>query len=146
MRYSEIDLQCEDIMWFGVDKIGAIFECTTGGIGNVPEFVCMSKETNETLCDYFVKTLSKSTSATLLCEYDEDNELLKDCIGLSEKGIVCYDISEDDEKEGDYVKISVPEKNISIESLPNHIKNLLEDHIVDVDVLTNNLLHVNHAY
>ena len=90
--------------------------------------------------------MSKSTSAILLCEFDDDNDLLKDCIDLAEKGIVCYDISEDEKKEGDYVKISIPENIITINLLPNHIRNLLEDHIVDVDVLTNNLLHVKHAY
>ena len=28
MRISEIDLQCEDIMWFATDNKGNIFECT----------------------------------------------------------------------------------------------------------------------
>ena len=29
MRISEVDLQCEDIMWFAVDSKGNIFECTS---------------------------------------------------------------------------------------------------------------------
>ena len=35
MRYEIIDLQIEDIMWFGIDNNGYIFECTSGGIGKV---------------------------------------------------------------------------------------------------------------
>ena len=49
MRISIIDLQCEDIMWFGVDKNNYIFECTSAGCGNVPEFVCCSKENTNKL-------------------------------------------------------------------------------------------------
>jgi len=44
MRYSITDLQCEDIMWFGIDQDGCIFECTSGGMGNVPEFVCQQRK------------------------------------------------------------------------------------------------------
>ncbi len=44
MTYSEIDLQCEDLLWFGVDRAGRVFCCTTAGQGNVPPFVCRSRE------------------------------------------------------------------------------------------------------
>ena len=146
MRYTEIDLQCEDIMWFGVDKTGAIFECTTGGIGNVPEFVCKSKETNELLCKFFIESLSTTTEANLLCDYDEENDLLKDCISLAQKGIYCFDISEDEKYEGDYIKISVPKNPINLESLPERIKELMKDRIVNEDISEVNLLHLKHAY
>ena len=33
MRYSEIDLQCEDITWFGVDAINHVAAFASGGIG-----------------------------------------------------------------------------------------------------------------
>lgn len=49
MRITEIDLQCEDIMWFGIDN--HIFECTSAGCGNVPEFVCESKKNTKILLD-----------------------------------------------------------------------------------------------
>ena len=44
MRYSEIDLQCEDIAWFGIDSQKHIIAFASGGIGNVPELVSRSKE------------------------------------------------------------------------------------------------------
>ena len=53
MRISEIELQCEDVMWFAADSNGNIFECTSAGCGNVPEYICKSKEDTDTLLDYF---------------------------------------------------------------------------------------------
>lgn len=53
MRYTEIDLQCEEIMWFGIDNNGCIFMCATGGCGNVPEFICKSKENVGILEEFF---------------------------------------------------------------------------------------------
>lgn len=47
MRITEIDLQCEDIMWFGIDSHNHIFGCTSAGCGNVPEFVCKSKQNTD---------------------------------------------------------------------------------------------------
>lgn len=44
MKYSEIDLQIEDIMWFAIDKQNYILAFTLGGYGNIPKFVCRSKE------------------------------------------------------------------------------------------------------
>ena len=98
MRITAIDLQCEDIMWFGIDNNNHIFECTSAGCGNVPEFVCISKENTDKLLDYFMNELQEFTEEKLLVEYIDTNSLLKDCIHLSKKGIFCYDIYEDDEQ------------------------------------------------
>lgn len=54
MRITAIELQCEDIMWFGIDNNNHIFECTSAGCGNVPEFVCISKENTESLLNFFM--------------------------------------------------------------------------------------------
>ena len=59
MRITEIDLQCEDIMWFGVDNQNHIFACTSAGCGNVPEFVCKSKE-NTTFLECLQEEIEKT--------------------------------------------------------------------------------------
>ena len=43
MRITKIDLQCYDYLWFAIDANGCIIAFTSGGIGDVPEFVCRSK-------------------------------------------------------------------------------------------------------
>ena len=69
MRFSEIDLQIEDLMWFGVDTQGCIVEFTTGGSANVPEFVCRSREDAETLENCFTN-LNPTTTAHMLIGRD----------------------------------------------------------------------------
>ena len=51
MRYTNIDLQILDIMWFAIDRSGHIGAFTNGGINIVPEFVCCSKEETELLAE-----------------------------------------------------------------------------------------------
>ena len=62
MRYTIIDLQCEDILWFGLDINGNVLAFTSGGSGNVPEFVCRSKEETELLIDFFNKYMNRIIS------------------------------------------------------------------------------------
>ena len=53
MRFSEIEFQCEDITWFGVDANNHIVAFASDGIGNIPEFVCRSKEETDELYNFF---------------------------------------------------------------------------------------------
>lgn len=66
MRFSEIDLQCEDIMWFAVDENNAVVAFTSGGCGNIPEFVCCSREETEALENFFMNEAEISTVGHLL--------------------------------------------------------------------------------
>ena len=84
MRITEIDLQCEDIMWFGIDINGVVFECTSGGIGCVPSFVCESKETTEMLEDFFLTRLAATTQGTVLLSQN-GNPMLDEVKSLYEK-------------------------------------------------------------
>ena len=70
MRYSEIDLQCEDITWFGVDANNHVIAFASGGMGNIPEFVCRSKEETKDK----VLSLAKSHNGFLenFCVYVKD--------------------------------------------------------------------------
>ena len=145
MKYSEIDLQCEDIMWFGVDKDGHIFECTSGGIGCVPSFVCNSRENTESLIDFFLETLDFSTNGALLID-DNDSPLVQDCRTLVKKGIYCFDVAIDDGRPNEYKKIAIPNDPLLLSDLPEDIKNLMAEHVVPVDVKSSMYIRVPHAY
>lgn len=144
MRISEIDLQCEDIMWFAIDSKGNIFECTSAGCGNVPEYVCRSREETDLLLEYFTKKAPIITTAKLLIPA-EDNDLTTDILNLSSKGIYCFDITDYDNEE-QYNKISLPEKPINISDLPTNIQELLSDHIYKGNVSKDSTITVQHAY
>ena len=144
MRISEIDLQCEDIMWFAVDRKGHVFECTSAGCGNVPEYVCKSREETETLLDYFTQKAQIITSSKLL-DSAEDNELVDDAKKLASKGLYCFDITDYD-NDDKYNCIAVPEKAIYISDLPENIQKLLSDHLYNGDVSEEHTITVSHAY
>lgn len=144
MRITEIDLQYEDIMWFGVDNQNHIFECTSAGCGNVPEFVCKSKENTDFLEDFFMQELKEFTQEKLLIQYDDTNELLNDCIHLSRKGIYCFDIFKQNKKQ--YIKLVEPVKPLIFDELPREVKDVLGTNRVDVDVMRKQIISVEHAY
>lgn len=144
MRISEIDLQCEDIMWFAIDSKGNIFECTSAGCGNVPEYVCKSREETNLLLEYFIEKAPIVTKAKLLIP-EEDNDLIRDILDLSSKGLYCFDIADYDNDE-QYSMVSLPEKPINVSNLPTYIKELLSDHLYDGDVSIDLTITVQHAY
>lgn len=144
MRITEIDLQCEDIMWFGIDNKNHIFECTSAGCANVPEFVCRSKEVTNIILNFFMNDLKEFTQGKLLTEYDGTNQLLSDCILLSRKGIYCFDVCL--ENENQYIKIAEPLKPLLFDELPTKIKEMFCENRVDTDVTEESIICVEHAY
>lgn len=145
MRYTEIDLQIEDIMWFGIDRNGFVISCTTAGIGNVPEFVCRSKEETEKLNNFFSAKLSDKADYSLHVK-KENNELINESIALAKKGIFCFDAVVDDAHYGEYKKISSPSTPLSYRTLPLEIQNIIGDHQIDIDVMQSSVLSIPHAY
>ncbi len=145
IRYSEIELQSEDIMWFGVDTYGRIFACLSGGIGCVPEFVCRSRDESETLFEFFTEALPVTTegncTGSLQC-----NTLVEECLVLSSKGLYCFDVDTSETYGDFYRKVSYPTRELLISDLPVHIKSILSDHVVSADVSIIDKLTVPHAY
>lgn len=140
MRITMIDLQCEDLMWFAVDPEGRIVALTSGGMGNVPEFVCADRDANDFLVEYFTKIQPEMTVEKLAVEYEE-NALIKDAIRLSRKGVFCFDANGDS-----YEKISSPEAPLVFDMLPDNIKSVMRSRIINCDVLTSDTIDVPHAY
>jgi len=142
MRYSEMDLQIEDIMWFAIDKAGYVGAFTSGGCANVPEFICRSREDNEKVYDYIMDELDDFASGRLL-NVKSHSEQGEDCSLLIEKGITCFDVHENGD---DYSKIAESFEPITIEQLDDEIKAILQDHKIDADFMTDTIIKVEHAY
>ncbi len=145
MRISQVDLQIEDIRWFGIDCNNRIFECTSAGIANVPEFVCKSKEETIMLEKFFEEILGELGNAKVLVDVNNINPLLEYCINLAKKGIFCFDII--NYNSNNYIKVVEPTIEIFYSDLPEQIKKVLRDHFVlSADVKKDKILYVEHAY
>ena len=59
--------ECEhmDMEWYGVDRQGNIAVFCSGGVGNLPEFVCENDERACELINYF-ENFEKMTSSVLM--------------------------------------------------------------------------------
>lgn len=146
MRYTEIDLQINDIIWFGIDMNGFIFACTTAGTASVPEFVCMSKGQTELLADYFMEKLEATTAEILETPYI-DNSLINDAIMLAKKSLFAFDAASGDlAHDDDYVRIASPQIPLQFTKSPDEMQKLLRDHIVSVDVTKEKYIRIEHAY
>ena len=144
MRISDIDLQCEDIMWFATDCKGNIFECTSAGCGNVPEYVCRSREETDALLEFFMEKAPIITTSKLLIP-SKNNDLVNDAKRLASKGLFCFDITDYD-NDDKYNCIAIPDKALNISELPDDIQKMLSDHIYNGNVSEEHSITVDHAY
>lgn len=145
MRISKIDLQCYDIMWFAIDANGCIIALTSGGSGDVPEFVCRSKEETDKLVAFFMNLPEGFSSAEMIIDND-GSQLAIDAESLAQKGLFYFDVCPDIDYEYGYSKVSYPDKALHLADLPADIQSILSDHLIDTDVSKTNRIRVNHAY
>ena len=79
--------ECEhvDMEWYGVDRQGNVAVFCSGGVGNLPEFVCENHERADELIDYF-EMLEKMTSSVLMFHQSKGEE---QCArNFSDKGLM----------------------------------------------------------
>ncbi len=145
MRYSEIDVQCEDIMWFGIDADRHILAFTSGGCGCVPEYVCRSKEETAQLEKFFMEKLKPSCESIMEIS-DDGSFLTEDALHLSQKGIFVYDVSFEKNHKDEYTIIARPTVPLQIDGLPKEIISVLADHIIECGMAGSKFIHVKHAY
>ena len=145
MRYSEIDLQCEDIMWFGVDVNGYIVAFTSGGYGCIPEYVCRSREETERLEEFFMEELEFSTDSKMEVSLD-GSPLANDAQVLARKGLFVYDVSFEEDHDREYSIIATPSVPLDYKNLPINISEVLKDHIIEYDATCSTFIRVNHSY
>lgn len=145
MRITSIDLQCYDYLWFAIDVNGCIIAFTSGGFGDVPEYVCRSKNETKKLEDYFMSLPNDFSSAKLLINND-GSQMAIYAEELARKGIYYYDACSDIEYEYGYSKIAFPDKVLHLADLPSNIQKIMSDHVIDVDVSTVDRIIVKNAY
>lgn len=146
MQITEEEVEYEDIMWFAVDNIGNIAMFTSGVYGNVPTYVCESRERVNILIDYFCIALQQSTDAIILRNNLLDLEYLNDYKILSQKGIFCYDAFDGINHLESYLKITEPVKPLMISDLPTHIRNIITRNKIEGFVSKQDSIFVSNAY
>ena len=144
MRISEIELCYTDLDWFAIDKNKKIMCFTSGGYGNVPEFVCASKENTELLSEFFENAHDCTTAIVVQDEKSGVN--LDYWRAASQKGLYCFDAVDGQDDTPSYTKISVPEQPLYFHELPPHIQSIIETNFVDTDADIADTIIVDHAY
>lgn len=127
MEITELDLEMEDIEWYGVDETGKIGLFMSGGSLAVPSSICKSRENLEKVCDYFNnfnRLISNCVDINNKIVYPR-KEFITECKLTSQKGIYCFDISDDDNLNNQYYFISKPETPLFIDELPLEIKTIM---------------------
>lgn len=146
MKITKQEIEFEDIMWLALDKHGKILVCTSGVYGNIPEFICESRENVNILIDFFVNKLKESTEAVILRSNNFGKELLEECKKLSNKGLFCFDAYDGINHTSTYTKISIPKKALNISDLPTDIQKIIEKNQLDINVENLDILEVTNPY
>lgn len=129
--------ECEhmDMEWYGVDRQGNVAVFCSGGVGNLPEFVCENHERADELIDYF-EMLEKMTSSVLMFPQSKGAE---QCArDFSDKGLYYFDAS-DGTKPGIctfhkyYTKQSCPQLPLKYEQLPEKIREILKHNFMEIE-------------
>ena len=145
MIITEIELQFEDIRWFGIDTNHHVFTCTSAGIANVPTFVCNSKENTLYLEKFFLSYTHKFSEIKFMKSMNKNSAMYKETINLTSKGIYCYDAF-DLRDRIPYCKISEPFCPLFFDVLPDEIKEILINNKLDIDVTIDSFILVENAY
>ena len=128
MRISSDEVFYEDILWFATNQNGDILAFTSGVNGNVPEFVCESRENADILEDYFLHHQKKITNVKEMIDLSmKSPSYQKFCYDLARKGIRYYDAVIDTSY---YTEICSPEIALSIRDIPTYISKILSKQII----------------
>lgn len=125
MRITEIDLEIEDIEWYGIDENGRVGRFTSGGSRMIPEFICESRERLETVCDFFENFNSYITEEVTFSEEVSKyprKEYIQECKKISQKGLYCFDIFDEQDTIGRYMLMCKSGNELLISELPEIIQ------------------------
>lgn len=145
MRITKLDLEINDIEWFALDIRGRLLRFTSGVHGNVPEFVCKSKEILDKIQAYFWE-LPKITDANILVGQEFGKDLLDECREMSERGLYCFDAYNGHKHMSSYTKLSAPQEPLTIRDLHHSIQRFLENNIINIEVDRINETVIKNAY
>lgn len=138
-----------DIEWYGIDRKGNIGVFCSGGVGNVPEFVCENAEKTDSLIEWFDQ-LEENTRG--IVHHEMTSHAVQVVKTFSERGLYYFD-SDDQMRFGEcnlneyYTKISSPVIPLKYGCLPEKVKVWLSSHFLDVDDFSlTESVSVPHAY
>ncbi len=126
-----------DVEWYGVDRQGNIAVFCSGGVGNLPEFVCESEERADKLVEYFDK-IPKSTNSILMFPKTEIGRAEQTAKNFSDRGLYYFDSDDGAELETAalhpyYTKHSYPENPLKYDRLPEHVKEILKYNFLETE-------------
>lgn len=134
-KISKTDCEFMDIKWYGIDKKGNIAVFCSGGVGNVPEFVCESKENTEYIEDCF-DNIEIFTDYIFCFDLDEISKEF--AANFSSRGLYYFD--SDSYECGDiaslqkyYTKISYPTKPLKYKTLPQNLQEAMNMNFMDIE-------------
>lgn len=150
MRITEIDLEIEDIEWYGIDENGRIAQFTSGGSKIVPEFICESREKLDVVCELFEnfspRIVEEVTFSEEVSKYPR-KEYLQECKKTSQKGLYCFDISDEQDSTDGYILICKPSYELQISELPEIIQSILLSYkIPNVNFNNSKIISIEKAY
>ena len=138
-RIEEWECCTLDVEWYAVDRFGNIAVLLSAGSGNLPEFVCADCERTDSLIAFF-EAYPKTTESVLHFHSTEQAEQI--AADFSDKGLYYFDAS----THTHYTKCSSPKIPLKFETLPPHIKLLLQSNMLDEDFSSSDIIRVEHAY
>lgn len=148
-RISAGECSCMDMEWYGVDRRGQIAVFCSAGVGKLPEFVCENVERADELIEYFDTLEKKGESRLYFHSIPRAEQVAQE---FSDKGLYYFD-SNDGSRYGIsslheyYTKLSEPTEPLYFDCLPDDIKALLGENIIDVeDFSLADTIRVIHAY
>jgi len=150
MRITEIDLEVEDIEWYGIDEDGRVAQFTSGGSKMVPEFICESRESLDSVSEFF-ENLNPDIAEEVTFSEEASKyprkEYLQECKKTAQKGLYCYDISDEEDITGRYILICKPSYELLISDLPETIQSILLNYkIPNINFMNNRIISIEAAY
>ena len=137
--------------WYGVDRQGNIAVFCSGGVGNLPEFICESEERTDELVERFNK-IPKNTSSILIFPKTRMGMAEQVARDFSDKGLYYFDSDDGTKLEVTtlhkyYTKHSYPEKPLKYDLLPKHMRETLKYNFMEIeDFSLADTIYIKHAY
>jgi hypothetical protein len=133
---SDVEISFEDIDWFAIDSIGEVAWFTSGAYGTLPASVRKSRNDLNTLVTFFEEHLALTTEGQIDSKAFDNVILASDTPEIrksvfsenlqgASKGLYSYDSHDAEPMSGEYFRVSFPVQPITIEMLPEQIKNIL---------------------
>jgi hypothetical protein len=137
VEISELEVEIEDVEWFAIDSEGEIAHFTSGAYGLLPKSVTQSRENLDVITDFFSTELQVTTlgeiddkafsMVNLRSDSPEIRQIVfEESLEMASKGLYSYDSYDAVANSEIYFRVSLPNVPLRIDSLPPHIRRVIE--------------------